>query len=266
MGLATLKGKILEYTIRNILLRCGFTPVIADGLFIYDQGLLQFINGKGAAHDADVLMNPPIQMPFGYPSRLLFECKAYDGNISLPLIRNISGLREDINSFEIVTENFLVERRNNRRRALAVHDRKRHHYQVGIASLQSFTKPATEFAAHNKIPIFSLQETFPNTGLIDLINNIPANFDTQIGELNTRTLIDALSEKTFPSTDLVEQSIVDSQQLRRLFRLLHEQLNRVHVGMLESGDLIFLTLSQEHNRNEDIFSRQTEELRGPFFI
>jgi hypothetical protein len=32
--------------------------------------------GKRAAHDADVLMKPSIQLPFYHPSRLLFECKA----------------------------------------------------------------------------------------------------------------------------------------------------------------------------------------------
>ncbi len=54
-----LKSKILEYLTRRILTNCGFTNVISDGLYIFDRAPLQMINGKGAAHDADVLMNPP---------------------------------------------------------------------------------------------------------------------------------------------------------------------------------------------------------------
>jgi hypothetical protein len=62
------------------MLNCGFTSVRPDAHYIFQQngtGLF-FINGKGAAHDADGLMEPPIQMPFSYPSRLLFVCKSYD--------------------------------------------------------------------------------------------------------------------------------------------------------------------------------------------
>ena len=100
-----LKGTLLEYLVRRLLSHCGFTSVRPDGHYIFAQagaGLF-FINGKGAAHDADVLMEPPIQMPFSYPARLLFECKAYDTTVGLGVIRNALGLRYDINDFEIIT-------------------------------------------------------------------------------------------------------------------------------------------------------------------
>ena len=70
-----MKGALLEYIVRRLLANCGFTSVRPDGHYIFAQrgtGLF-FINGKGAAHDADTLMEPPIQMPFSYPSRLLFD-------------------------------------------------------------------------------------------------------------------------------------------------------------------------------------------------
>ena len=61
---SSLKGALLEYIVRQILKNCGFTNVKADNLFVFQKGGLFFVNGKCAAHDADVLMEPPIQFPF----------------------------------------------------------------------------------------------------------------------------------------------------------------------------------------------------------
>lgn len=83
MKAGNIKGALLEYIVRNLLKNCGFTNVRADNLYSYERGGLLFINGRGAAHDADIIMNPPIQMPFAYPTQLLFECKAYGGVASL---------------------------------------------------------------------------------------------------------------------------------------------------------------------------------------
>jgi len=77
MNVSNIKGALLEYIVRNLLKSCGFTNVKVDNLFSFEQRELFFVNGKGAAHDADVIMNPPIQMPFTYPTQLIFECKAY---------------------------------------------------------------------------------------------------------------------------------------------------------------------------------------------
>ena len=255
MSLSTIKGKVLEYTVRRILLKCGFTPVKPDGLFIYDSGHLQYINGKGARHDADVLMNPPIQMPFGYPARLLFECKAYSGNLGLPIIRNASGLREDINAFEIVTEDFLRARKNNSRSTLAIHERKRHVYQVGVASIQAFSKPALEFAANNKIPLFSLQQTFPATRIGALINSIPETFVSDLGDERYAALVNLLSTKNHPNPRAIEEMSAPVPELAALFKALHANLERVHIGMLESGDLIFLTADEPYDSERDVFNR-----------
>ncbi len=80
------KGNLLEFIIRQLLFSCGFRSTKPDGHYVYDQSGLLFVNGKGAAHDADVLMNPPIQLPFSYPSRILFECKAYQKKADLAII------------------------------------------------------------------------------------------------------------------------------------------------------------------------------------
>lgn len=133
-----------------------------DGLMIYNSSGLTMINGKGAVHDADVLMNPPIQMPFSYPYRINFECKAYNRNVGLTIIRNAPGLRYYINNFEIVTRGHLKHRQNPHRRNLAIDNRQRYNYQVGGVSIEDFSKPAFEFAANNKIPLISLRWFFPD--------------------------------------------------------------------------------------------------------
>ena len=133
MNAAKLKGSLLEYIVRKLFLNCGFTRVKADGLWIFEKSGLTMINGKGAAHDADVLMNPPIQMPFSYPFRVNFECKAYKKKTGLTIIRNALGLRYDLNEFEVVTRDQIEERQNNRRSSLSIDDRQRFNYQVGVA-------------------------------------------------------------------------------------------------------------------------------------
>ena len=97
MNAEHIKGAFLEYLVRQLLKNSGFSNVRADGLFTYEQGGLFYIHGKGAAHDADVIMNPPIQLPFFYPIQLIFECKAYSRPVGMTIIRNALGFRNDIN-------------------------------------------------------------------------------------------------------------------------------------------------------------------------
>jgi hypothetical protein len=156
MKVNILKGAFLEYIVRKLLKSCGFTNANADGLYTFERSGLFFVNGRGAAHDADVMMDPPIQMPFAYPTRIIFECKAYGGNTNLSVVRNAFGLRNDINEFEIVTKSSLKSRQNNRRASYAIEARKRYYYQVGVACVNDFSKPAVEFAANSKIPLLSL--------------------------------------------------------------------------------------------------------------
>jgi len=156
MDVGHLKGAFLEYVVRRLFVKCGFRAVKPDDVFVYERSPLTYIQGRGAAHDADVLMDPPIQFPFSYPIRIVFECKNYGKNVGLPVVRNALGLRTDINDFEIVTEEFLQARKNNRRASIAVETRNRYFYQVGIAAVNHFAKPAMEFAVNNKIPLLSL--------------------------------------------------------------------------------------------------------------
>lgn len=251
MTASNLKGSLLEYTVRRILLNCGFTRVRPDGLLIYNRGGLTMINGKGAAHDADVLMNPPIQMPFSYPYRLNFECKAYNSKVGLTIIRNALGLRYDINEFEIVTRTHLRERQNNRRSPLAIDNRQRFNYQVGVASVEDFTKPAFEFAANNKIPLISLRWFLP-ANICDSFHQITNEYLRQFTPEQLNDLHQFL--KGNDNTNATHFLRDTDSIFRNIYNSIIEFENRVVIALLESGDLLFL-ISGNNNDVEYLSNR-----------
>lgn len=243
MKATTIKGALLEYLVRNLLRKCGFINVKADDLYTFERGGLFFVNGKGAAHDADILMEPPIQMPFTYPTRLIFECKAYGKSASLTLVRNALGLRNDINDFEVVTKESIKKRKNNRRASYAIETRRRFVFQVGVAAINDFTRPAIEFAANNKIPLLSLEwfvdrhtmtqfnainQAYIDSLPVDQLNNLYTFFKDREGYLYDPKYSHASSLLNSPGIlgDVVTYS--------------NGTMNYFYVGLIETGDLLFL--------------------------
>src|SRR5688500_6265373 len=131
----TLKGALMEYIIRSLLKSCGFSNVKTDKLYSFQRRCFCFGHGKGSAHDADIIRNHRIQMPYSYPTQLLFECKEYGNTAKLTIIRNALSLRIDLNDFEIVTKKSILKRQNNKRASYAIAARNRFLYQVGVASV-----------------------------------------------------------------------------------------------------------------------------------
>lgn len=259
MSASKIKGSLLEYIIRRLLTNCGFTKVIPDDLFIYQLRGLNFINGKGAAHDADVLMNPPIQMPFSYPFRLNFECKSYKDKIGLTIIRNALGLRHDLNEFEIVTRSQIESRKNNRRSILAIDNRQRYNYQIGVASVENFSKDAFEFAANNKIPLISLRWFLPGN-ICDLFRSIT---DDYLGQFPAQDLNDLLQFlKGNDNENGANFSSQTDSHIRTILNSFLEFENRVLIGLLESGDLLFLFSDADFNR--EIFADRNIILNARF--
>lgn len=237
-----LKGALLEFLVRKLLINCGFTSVKPDKHYIYKNstGLL-FINGRGAAHDADVLMDPPFQMPFSYPARLLFECKAFGKKADLSIVRNALGLYHDINNFEIVTDDFIERRQNIMRSDYAISDRIRYNYQVGVASINEFTKPAIEFAANNKIPLFSLCHIL-SPDICDLFSCIDEKY------VNTMSsCIDKLYNflKSCTLSKEIEIFIDNDRIIGEIILSFNKVLDKIFVGLLETGDLFFLTTNDD---------------------
>lgn len=144
-------GRAFEILVKQILLHVGFSEVKSDGLYIFDAGAGQMIQGLGEAHNADVLLEPPVQTPFYAMSRILIECKDYQKKVGLNTVRSVLGLKEDINHFDIVDKDELIARRNTRRKGLT-YPFDRYDYQVAIAAMNGYTVPAQKFAATYRIP------------------------------------------------------------------------------------------------------------------
>lgn len=250
MNVGNIKGAILEFIVRNILKSCGFTNVLEEKPFVFKDGDLLKINGKGAAHDADVLMDPPIQIPFSYPMRIIFECKAYSSKVGLPIIRNALGLREDINNFEIVTKDFLIKRKNNNRTAYAIENRNRHLYQVGIVTLGDFTTPALEFAVNCKIPLLSIEQNF-NTTIANKINEIAQETINSYTNSDVENFYKFLKDRNgdLDSSDyLGAKNILNAEGiLSQIISSAEELTNRTYIGLLNNGQIIFLYSQNQEN-------------------
>ena len=216
-------GKAFELFVKRILINIGFSEVRSDGLYIFDGAPGQMIQGLGEAHNADVLLEPPVQTPFYSKTRLLIECKEYRTKIGLNVIRSALGLREDINHFNIVDVNELTERRQQNRRAVSpIHDR--YSYQVAVASLNGFSTQAQKFAAAYRIPLIEF-------------NKLPFwhDFCNTIGydelRFNARRIIfDDINSET------------------RLIDLADQIGQRMAVAITSSGQILFLY----HTTNERI--------------
>ena len=145
-------GKALEIFVKQLLICIGFSEVKSDGLYVYDSSAGQMVQGLGSSHNADVLLEPPVQTPFYIPTRLIFECKDHTRKTGLATIRGALGLREDINHFEIVDKDKLISRKNHYR-TMTPFSNDRYAYQVAVASITGYTKDAQLFAATHRIPL-----------------------------------------------------------------------------------------------------------------
>lgn len=165
------RGKAFELFVKHILLGVGFHEVGSDGLYVFDGASGQMIQGLGEAHNADVLLEPPVQTPFYAQTRLLVECKDYKKRVGLDIVRSALGLREDVNHFDIVDANELMSRRSQRRKGGVCYSR--YLYQVAIASWNGFTYQAQKFAATHRIPLIEFDK-LPFWGQLRRILNVEA--------------------------------------------------------------------------------------------
>jgi hypothetical protein len=262
MKATNIKGALLEYIVRNLLKNCGFTNVKADNVYSFERGGLFFVNGKGAAHDADIIMNPPIQMPFTYPTQLIFECKAYGTTASLPIVRNALGLRTDLNDFEIVTKESLLKRQNNRRGAYAIESRTRFLFQIGVASVNDFSKPSIEFASNNKIPLLSLS-WFLSAKIIADFNNIDQPLIDTFNATDIKNVYDFFKDR---SGDLYSHKYERALTFLRSDNIIGDivtfantTINYSYAGLLETGDMVFLFA---RSRSEDNILNQINGFTG----
>lgn len=230
-----LKGKIFEYFMKELLIACGFIPVASDNVIVYDGKPGQMIQGLGQAHNADVLMRPSMQTPFYFPTSLLVECKCYNEPLGLPFVRNVLGLREDINHFDIVTPDILNARKNYHSKSPKYFPFDRYMYQVALASVSGFTRPAIEFAQVHRIPLISFAESSLFRQLRRFINSI--DDDSLLAKYEWKDILNG------------DYDIIDQKEIRSFLDYVYELRSHMRIGLLENGTLLFLYQENEQLAN-----------------
>lgn len=229
-------GKVFEIFINKLMESVGFSRVVSDGMYIFDGAAGQMIQGLGEAHNADVLVEPPVQTPFCALSRLLIECKNYKKKVGLNTLRSAFGLREDINQFNIVDEHELCERRGNR--GSIIHNEIRYQYQVALAATNGFSKQAQNFALAHRIPLIDMNKMPFWTEIYDLIESeikyLENDYQGNIQELQRRA--ENVAEK---HSAHMAVAITNTGQLLYLYRADGEsntfgKLYTLHWGDTES--------------------------------
>lgn len=241
--MASIKGRLFEFFVYRLLVACGFKPVAPDGLLVYKGGPGLMVQGCGQPHNADVLLSPPIQTPIYYPTRLLVECKCYNQPIGLPQVRNALGLRDDINDFEIVTEDILKNRKANRSNAPKYYPMKRYVYQVAVASIDGFTKTAFPFAQAHRIPLISFAHSVLFTNIraaitaLDRIASRSSALSQQIDSCLSGVML-------HPERNVSADSF-DYDEWRTYIEEIELIAHRVTIGLLEDGTLLFLLQAEQ---------------------
>lgn len=238
--MASVKGKLFEFFVYKLLLSCGFKQVAKDGLLIYDGGPGTMIQGLGQTHNADVLLEPPFQTPFYFSTRLLIECKCYDEAIGLPVIRNALGLREDINNFDIVTEEILQNRKLVYTTKNICYPKKRYLYQVAVASYSGFKSTAITYAQAHRIPLISFSESriFENirSTILEVERRAKDNSEYE------RAVLQCLKQD---SSQLQAYGIEEDREYRNFYREVENLQERMAIGLLEDGTLLFMIMQED---------------------
>jgi hypothetical protein len=230
----SLKGSVFEWFVRRILQNCGFFQVPPDNKIIYRGTAGIMIHGLGQAHNADVLMYPPFQIPLYFPSRLLVECKAHGEKIGLPVVRGMLGLREDINNFEIITPDVLQQRRNYRRRTPASYDYDRFLYQISLATVLGVKQTALEFTMTHKIPILSFYSSSRYQFLRNFLNMVNENYCANLGSRYERV-------KSYFTQDNNDDDIrTIDENIAAFINTSNELFQHMYVGVTENGNILLL--------------------------
>lgn len=239
-------GKAFELFVKYLLINTGFSEVSSDGVYVFDGAPGQMLQGLGEAHNADVLLDPPVQTPFYSRTRLLIECKAYQTKVGINIVRSVLGLREDVNHFDIVDINELISRRLQNRRGI-LYDYERYSYQVAIASTNGFTIQAQKFAATYRIPLISF-ERLPFWNVFrKMLGTLPFSF----------------AERTYTRQQINTEGITEEE----IIRFVNSIGERMALAITGSGQLLFLYREAgEQNQFDDYFSLYWSSPKHPWVL
>lgn len=246
MASKNIKGYAFEWFVRKILNYCGFTSVVPDNEIVFRNGRNVMVHGLGQPHNTDVLVDPPIQIPFFFPSRLIIECKCKNAELGIEHGRNVFGLREDINGFDVVTPDILHDRANYRRRKPATYNFDRYYYQVALASTSGFKLTTQEFAAVHRIPLLQFKSSLFSSvvGLIYELDNI------QMNQFDKEKMLDAFAY----SDDIAVQAKACASEVLEWSQTFSKECEtiaqRMNIGILDNGSILFLFKPYSPDKDE----------------
>ncbi|MGG4546410.1 hypothetical protein ABER02_01330 [Rossellomorea marisflavi] len=153
ISISALKGFLLEEALSKLLENSGYTLINKDVLNYPDrypefisQGNGLNIKGRGGTHQADVLGQFPISIPFNYPVRLFVEAKFRRNKTGIDVVRSGIGILTDLNAnyqtIDLNGEDLLIQRFN---------------YQYAIFSTSGFSENAIKLAIAYKITLIDLR-------------------------------------------------------------------------------------------------------------
>ncbi|MFJ8118348.1 hypothetical protein [Bacillus mycoides] len=185
VSVSALRGFLLEEALSKLLENSGYTLIDKEVLnypnkypeFV-SQGNGLNIKGRGGTHQADVLGQFPISIPFNYPVRLFLEAKFKSKKVGIDVVRSGIGILTDLNAnyqtIGLDNDELLFQRFN---------------YQYAIFSTSGFSENAVRLAIAYKIT------------LIDLSGNEYSNLLAAIEEVAQR-LSNVLSLKRITLKDV----------------------------------------------------------------
>ena len=236
-----LKGFAFEYFVRRMLLSCGFTPVKSDGFLVFDKGIGQMIHGQGYCHNADVLVNPPLQTPFYYPTRLIVECKCYNDTLGIEFARNVLGLREDINNFEIVTVEILNNRKSSHTTKNYSYPVNRYLYQVALASVSGFKKTTLAYADAHKIPLISFGESRMFKRIKKLVQEIGDYVNDEDKNFFREKFLDTSLDESW----LNDERVSGNDKIQEFLDEVNKLTKQINIGLLDNGMILFLMKKED---------------------
>jgi hypothetical protein len=143
-----LRGHVLEELLARLLYDNGYRLLVSeqqdpDALTRGAHGLL--VRGRGTDHQADVLGELKLPIPFSLPLRVFVEAKYRGAKASLRDVRNGHGVVHDVN------EQYATATAGARSVPM-----RRHHYRYTMFSSAGFTRPAQQYALAQQISLIDL--------------------------------------------------------------------------------------------------------------
>lgn len=147
--LSALRGYVLEELLAALLKNSGYDLLVdesQDPVVLSNQGNGLRVRGRGADHQADVLGQLRLRLPFMHPVRLFVEAKHRDAPTGLADVRNALGVVNDVN-----------EHYSTALAAQSASRYVRYQYRYALFSASGFTDDAQRFAIAQQISLVDLR-------------------------------------------------------------------------------------------------------------